>query len=121
VKSNAELIVQSAHQHITNINNCLRNIKSDIIAEFLQVSNNEFNIMIIKLASPSSLTTIEKYIKNINNIASDLIESPHLSKFKLYLKIIGLLHLMGNGIITPDFVKDILKETVVATTSHKDQ
>ena len=35
VKSNTELIVQSAHQHITNINNCLRNIKSDVIMDFL--------------------------------------------------------------------------------------
>jgi len=35
VKSNAELIVQSVHQHISNINNCLRNIKSDVIVDFL--------------------------------------------------------------------------------------
>jgi len=111
VKSNAKLIVQSAHQHIANINNCLRNIKSDIIVDFLRVSNDKVNITMSKLASPSDLTTIEKYIKNINNIALDLIESPHLPKSKLYLKIIGLLHLMGNGIITPDFVKGVLKET----------
>jgi len=111
VKSNAKLIVQSAHQHIANINNCLRNIKSDIIVDFLRVSNDKVNITMSKLASPSDLTTIEKYIKNINNIALDSIESPHLPKSKLYLKIIGLLHLMGNGIITPDFVKGVLKET----------
>jgi len=35
VKFNAELIVQSVHQHITNINNCLRNIKLDVIVNFL--------------------------------------------------------------------------------------
>ena len=64
-----------------------------------------------KLASPSDLSTIEKYIKNINNITSDLIESSCLPKSKLYLKIIGLPHSMGNGIITPDFVKGVLKET----------
>jgi len=111
VKSNAELIVQSVHQHIASINNCLRNIKSDVIADFLQVSNNGVNITMSKLASPSNLTTIEKYIKNINNIALDLIESPCLPKSKLYLKIIGPLHSMGNGIITPNFIKDVLKET----------
>jgi len=67
--------------------------------------------MMSKLASPSDLTTIEKYIKNINNIALDLIESSHLPKSKSYLKIIGLPHSMGNGIITPDFVEHVLKET----------
>ena len=41
VKSNAELIIHLVHQHIANINNCLRNMKSDVIADFLQVSNNE--------------------------------------------------------------------------------
>ena len=111
MKSNAELIVQSVHQYIANINNCLRNIKSDVIADFLQVSNNRVNIMMSKLASPSNLTTIEKYIKNINNIALDSIKSPCLPKSKLYLKIIGLLHSIGNGIITPNFVKGILKKT----------
>jgi len=35
VKSNTELIVQLAHQHIANINNCLKNIKSDVIMDFL--------------------------------------------------------------------------------------
>ena len=67
--------------------------------------------MMSKLASPSDLTTIEKYTKNINNITSDLIESSRLPKSKLYLKIIGLPHSMGNGIITPDFVEDVLKKT----------
>ena len=31
----AELIVNSAHIHITNINKCLRNSKSDIVADFI--------------------------------------------------------------------------------------
>ena len=111
VKSNAKLIVQLAYQYIANINNCLRNIKSDIIVDFLQVLNDEINITMSKPASPSDLTTIEKYIKNINNIALYLIESSRFPKSKSYLKIIGLLHLMGNSIITPDFIKGVLKET----------
>jgi len=64
-----------------------------------------------KPASPSDLTTIKKYIKNIKNITSDSIENSRLLKSKLYLKIIGLLYSMGNGIITPDFVEGVLKET----------
>jgi len=64
-----------------------------------------------KPASPSDLTTIKKYIKNINNIALDSIKSSHLLKSKSYLKIIGLLHLMDNSIITPNFVKGVFKKT----------
>ena len=75
-KLNAELIINSATQHIANINKCLKSIKSDIFADFIHVSNNEVTIMMNKLANVSDLTTIEKYIKHINNINSDSIESP---------------------------------------------
>ena len=34
-KSNAELIVNSAHTHISNVNKCLKNSKSDIVADFI--------------------------------------------------------------------------------------
>ena len=110
VKSNAELIVQSAYQYIINTNNCLRNIKSDVIVDFLQVWIDGINITMSKPANPSDLTTIKKYIKNINNISLYLIESSRFPKSKSYLKIIGLLYSMGNDIITPDFIKGVLKE-----------
>ena len=34
-KSNTELIVNSAHTHISNVNKCLKNSKSDIVADFI--------------------------------------------------------------------------------------
>jgi len=34
-KSNAELIINSAYTHISNINKCLKNSKSDIVADFI--------------------------------------------------------------------------------------
>jgi len=63
-----------------------------------------------KPANTSDLSTIEKYIKNISNINSDSIVSPHLPKSKSYLKIIGLSHKMENGLITSDFVESVIKE-----------
>ena len=75
-KLNAKLIINSATQHIANINKCLKNIKSDVFADFIYVSNNRVTITMNKLANVSDLTTIKKYIKNINNINSDFIESP---------------------------------------------
>ena len=75
-KLNAELIINSAAQHIANINQCLKNIKSDVFADFIYVSNDEVTITMNKPANVSNLTTIKKYIKNIKNINSDSIESP---------------------------------------------
>jgi len=34
-KSNVELIVNSAHTHIFNVNKCLKNSKSDIVVDFI--------------------------------------------------------------------------------------
>ena len=75
-KSNTELIINSDTQYIANINKCLRSIKSDIFANFIHVSNDEVIITMNKPANISDLTTIKKYIKNINNINLDFIESP---------------------------------------------
>ena len=63
-----------------------------------------------KLANPSDLTTVKKYIKSISNINSDLIKSPCLPKSKLYLKILRLPYMMKDGIITLDIVKGVLKD-----------
>jgi len=73
-KTNTELIVNSAHIHISNINKCLRNSKSDIFADFIRYNINGIIITINKLASNLDLLTIEKYLKNIQNINSDSIK-----------------------------------------------
>ena len=91
-KSNAELIVKSAHTHITNINKCLKNSKSDIIADFICISNNRIIITMNCLANTSDLSTIENFLKSIDNINLDSIEDPCLPKSKLFIKIVGLLY-----------------------------
>ena len=111
VKLNTKLIINSASQHITNINKCLKNIKSDIIIDFIYVTNNRVIITMNKLANISNLSTIEKYIKSISNINSDSINSSHLPKSKLYLKIVGLPHKMEQDILTPEIAKGVLKES----------
>ena len=107
----AELIINSAHIHIANVNKCLKNSKSDIIADFIQSTNNGIIITTNKLANDLNLSTIEKYLKNIQNIDPDSIKSPHLPKSKLYMKIIGLLYKINQNIISSDFIEGILKET----------
>jgi len=107
----AELIVNSAHIHIANINKCLRNSKSDIVADFIQSTNNGIVITTNKPANNLNLVTIEKYLKSIQNIDSDSIKSPRLPKSKSYMKIIGLPYKMNQDIISPDFIEGVLKET----------
>ena len=110
-KLNAELIVNSAHTHIFNVNKCLKNSKSDIVVNFIWITNNRIIITINKPANTLNLSTIEKFLKNINNVNLDSIESLYLSKSKLYIKIIRLPYKIKQEVITPDYIKGVLKET----------
>ena len=107
----AELIVNSAHIQITNINKCLRNSKSNIVTDFIRSTNNGIIIITSKPANDLNLATIEKYLKSIQNIGSDSIESPCLPKSKSYMKIIGLPYKINQDVIFPDFIEGVLKET----------
>ena len=104
-KSNAELIVNLAHTYIFNINKCLKNSKSDIVVDFIWITNNRIIITTNKLANTLDLSTIKKFLKNINNINLNLIEGLYLSKFKSYMKIIGLLYKIKQGVITPNYIE----------------
>ena len=64
-----------------------------------------------KPANALNLSTIKKFLKNIANINSDLIEGPHLLKSKSYMKIIGLPHKIEQEVITSKYIEGILKET----------
>ena len=110
IKQITELIVNSAHIHIININKYLKNSKSDIVADFIQITNNGIIITTNKPVNDLDLSTIEKFLKNINNINSDSIKNLYLSKSKLYMKIVELLYKIKQGVITSDYIEGILKE-----------
>ena len=78
INTNTELIVNSAHIYISNINKCLKNSKLDIFADFIQFNVNGIIIMTNKPASDLDLSTIEKYLKNIQNVNSDVSLLKHL-------------------------------------------
>ena len=109
-KINIELIINLAHIHISNINKCLKNSKSDIIADFIHVTNNEIIITMNKPANMLNLSTIKKYLKNIKNVNLDLIEGLCLPKSKSYIKIIGLPYKTNQEVITPNYIEGVLKE-----------
>jgi len=109
-KPNTELIVNSAHIHIANINVCLKNSNSDIIADFIHISNNGIIITTNHPANALELSRIETFLKKIENINLDQIESPRLLKLKPFMKIIGLPYNSELGVVTSDFIEGVLKE-----------
>jgi len=64
--------------HIANLNSVLKNIKLDIMADFICIKQFGIIITTNKVAFPLDLQTIEKYVKNIDHIDSDDIEMPCL-------------------------------------------
>ena len=110
-KTNTELIINSACIHISNINKCLKNSKSNIFTDFICFNTNGIIITTNKPASNLDLSTIEKYLKNIQNVNPDSIESPCLPKSKSYMKIIGLSYLSKLGVMSPDIIKGVLKDS----------
>ena len=107
-KANAELIVNSAHIHTTSINKCLKNSNSNIVTDFIRFNINGIIITMNKPASDLDLSTIEKYLKNIQNIIPESIESLCLPKSKSYMKIIGLPYSSELGVLSPDYIEGIL-------------
>ena len=107
---NANKFVKESSIHITNINRTLKNIKSDVIADFIHVKNKGVVISINKIASPLDLQSIEKYIKSTHCIEVDQMEPPRLPQSKLYLKIIGIPYLseQTNAYIISNDIEKIL-------------
>jgi len=109
-KPNAELITKSVYKIIANINEHLKNSNSDVIADFICLSSNGVIITTNRPTNESELSRIKNFLKKINNIDPSSIEAPHLPKSKSYMKIIGLPLNSELGMITPNFIKSVLKE-----------
>ena len=65
-------------KHVANINKVLKNVKSDIMADFIWADSRGFMITTNKVAFTLNLNTIEKYIKNINAVNLNNIILPKL-------------------------------------------
>ena len=104
--------MKDSSTHITNLNRNLKNIKSEIIVDFIHQETSRVTIITNKVTSASDLQIIENYIKNPNYIEFAEVEVPHLSQFKSYLKITDILYLgkFTNAPITLDIVQEIFKK-----------
>jgi len=61
---NAKNFVKDSNIHIININRSVKNIKLDIMADFICIDNKGIIISTNKVASLLDLQSIKKYIKN---------------------------------------------------------
>ena len=108
---NTNKFVKDSSVYIANINRTLKNIKSDVMANFIHVKNKGVVISTNKVASFLDLQSIKKYFKNTQCIEAEQMESPRLPQSKLYLKIIGIPYLSEhtNSHITFDDIEIFLK------------
>ena len=63
------------------------------MANFIHIKNRGLVIITNKIAEALNLQTIEKYVKNTNNIKANQVEIPRLPQSKFFLKIIGILYI----------------------------
>ena len=111
VKSNAELIVNSAQIHISNINKCLKNSKSIIVADFIHYNASGIIITMNTSANDLDLSMIKNYLKNVQNVNPDFIESSCLPKSKSYMKIVGLPYSSELGVMFSNIIEGVFKNS----------
>ena len=103
--NNKKNFMNESNVYVSNMNRVLKNIKSNILVDFIIVVTN-------KVTSSLDLQTIKQYVKDTNRINSNKVNSPRLPQLKSYLKVIGLPYFQENTIppITSNVVENILKE-----------
>ena len=107
---NSNRIIVLSNKHVANINKILKDIKSDVIVEFIRANYRGLMIITNKVVSTSNFNTIEKYIKNVDVINSNNISFSRLPQSKSYLKILGIPDLIKdtNISITSDVIKRVI-------------
>jgi len=88
--NNTVKFMKNSSLHVTDINRTLRNVKLEVLVDFIQSDQIGITVVTSKVVLQSDLHIIENYVKNINDIDTSGIEVPQLPQFKSYLKIIGI-------------------------------
>ena len=97
--------------HIADLNRSLKNIKSDVIVDYIQLELIGITIVTNKVALSLNLQVIENYVKNVENVNLEYIEASRLPQLKFYVKIIGIPYFIENTNISImlDFIESIIK------------
>jgi len=105
--NNSESFITILSKHVTNINRALKNIKSEVITDFIWKNHRGLIITTNKVVADSDLNTI----KNIDVVNSEDIMSLRLSQSKLYLKVLDISYYIKdtNIPITSDIIKKAIQ------------
>jgi len=110
---NNNAFMKNSSLHVANINRQLRNVKLEILVDYIQSDPLSITIITNKISQQSDLLIIDQYVKNSNDINALQVEEPRLPKSKSYLKIIGIPffpHENSQERLTPNDVETILKQ-----------
>jgi len=113
---NIKKFISKSSNHVSNLNRALKNMKSDVMINFIYSDPLEIMIVTSKVTSTSDLQSIKNYVKSVNNIDSNNIKVLYLPQSKSYLKIIGILYFQEVllSYIMPKLVKDIIKQNQIS-------
>ena len=92
------------------MNRALKNIKTEVIVDFIQLDPSSIVIVTNKVVLSLDLQTIENYVKNTDCINTNRVKVLRLPQSKSYLKIIGIPYLQENmnTPLTSNVVEDII-------------
>ena len=99
--------------YVTNINRILRNMKSEVLVDFICSDLLRVTIVTNKVLLSSDLLIIESYVKNSENIDSSQVDFLCLSQSKSYLKIIGISYFLHGNMqdcLTSSNVELVIKQ-----------
>jgi len=118
VKDNIDRFMKNSLIHVANLNRNLRNAKSKVLVDFIHSDPLDITVVTNKVSLNSDLLTIEKYVKNLENIDSTQVETPQLPQSKLYLKIIDIPYYPHRSYNSQEHlsskdIKDIIKQNQI--------
>ena len=73
-----ERVMVQFNAYVTNTNQLLKDIKSEICADFIHSDNKGIIITTNKITLTSDMNIIEKYMKNLNDVDSNEVMSLRL-------------------------------------------
>ena len=76
--NNTNSFIKDSSTYIININRALKNIKLNIMADFICMDNKSIITTTNNITSPSDLQAIEKYVKSLIYIEAKHVEFPRL-------------------------------------------
>ena len=108
--------MRNTSTYVANINRALRNVKLEVLVDFICSDLLDITVVTNKVSLQSDLQIIEHYIKNSKDINTLQVNVPHLSQSKFYLKIIGISYFPHSNFqdcLTSNNVETIIKQNQI--------